>query len=145
MKHNLLSDKEYKIWLSEIKSKVRNAQLKAAVRVNTELLTFYWELGADIVAKQAQAKWGDGLVDQLSKDLSSEFPDMRGFSRANLMYVKKWYLFYNQSDTIVQQAVGQIGQQSVAQLGAAGIMQRAIAQIPWGHNLELLTKLKTHA
>lgn len=129
MKHNLLRDKEYKAWLSEIKSKVRHAQLKAAVRVNTGLMTFYWELGADIVVKQAQAKWGDGIIEQLSKDLSSEFPDMKGFSRANLMYVKKWYLFYSQTDAIVQQPVGQIGQQAVAQLEGSGIVQRQRCRI----------------
>ena len=146
MKHNLLSDKEYKTWLSEIKSKVRNAQLKAAVRVNTELLTFYWELGADIVAKQAKAKWGDGLVDQLSKDLSSEFPDMRGFSRANLMYVKKWYLFYNQGNTIVQQAVGQLNPTGISQQAVGLIGQQLaakITQIPWGHNIVIITNCKS--
>lgn len=68
MKNVLTGSKEYKAWLTEIKSKVRNAQLKAAVRVNSEMLSFYWELGASIVAKQALAKWGDGLIGQLSKD-----------------------------------------------------------------------------
>lgn len=125
-------DKEYKDWLSEIKLKVRHAQLKAAVKVDTELLVLYWELGADIVAKQEHTKWGEGLIDRLSKDLMSEFPDMKGFSRSNLMYIKKWYLFYSKSSAIVQQPVGQIGQQVIAQ----------ITQIPWGHNIAIISKCK---
>jgi hypothetical protein len=90
VKYNLIQDKNYKAWLADIKSKVRNAQLKAAVAVNTQLLEFYWELGADIVEKQKNAKWGDGLIEQLSRDLMSEFPEMKGFSRRNLMYIQEW-------------------------------------------------------
>ncbi|OGS18847.1 MAG: hypothetical protein A2219_02385 [Elusimicrobia bacterium RIFOXYA2_FULL_50_26] len=134
MKHNLLSDKEYKAWLTEIKLKVRHTQLKAAVKVNSEMLLFYWELGADIVTKQAKAKWGDGLIDQLSKDLSAEFPDMKGFSRTNLMYVKKWYLFYSQTDVIVPQAVGQLPESKFIPQA-----DKSIFQIPWGHNREIVT------
>ena len=87
MKSNLVFNKEYKVWIADIKARVRNAQIKAALSVNTELLKLYWSIGADIVARQKNAKWGDGLIDQLSKDLSTEFPDMKGFSRSNLMYI----------------------------------------------------------
>jgi len=75
----ITSNKEYKKWLAGLKTKVRTAQLKAAVRVNKELLTLYWELGADIVSKQSEAKWGDGFLFQLSKDLKAEFPEIKGF------------------------------------------------------------------
>ena len=132
MKSDLMLNKEYKTWLADIKLKVRNAQLKAAVRVNSEMLLFYWNLGAEIVVKQAGAKWGDGLIDQLSKDLIAEFPEVKGFSRSNLMYIKKWYLFYSKTGSIVQQPVGQIAQQGIAQ----------IAQIPWGHNIAIISKCK---
>ena len=132
MKLELRHDRNYIKWLSAIKNKVQQAQLKAAVKVNTELLMLYWELGADIVASQAEAKWGDSLIDQLSNDLSAEFPDMKGFSRSNLMYIQKWYLFYSQNNTIIQQPVGQFVQQAVAQ----------ITQIPWGHNIVIITKCK---
>ena len=91
IKFRLPLNKDYKAWLVDIKSKVRSVQLKAAVKINTELLMLYWELGADIVEKQSKAVWGDRLIDQLSKDLSSEFPDMKGFSRSNLMYLKKYH------------------------------------------------------
>jgi hypothetical protein len=85
MKSKLAFDKEYKLWLADVKARVRNAQIKAALRVNQELLMLYWGLGADIVKKQSRSQWGDGLIDRLSKDLSAEFPDMKGFSRSNLM------------------------------------------------------------
>lgn len=108
MKFNLIFDKAYKVWLADIKARVRNAQIKAALSVNTELLKLYWSIGADVVVKQKKAKWGDGLIDQLSKDLSAEFPDMKGFSRSNLMYVRQWHLFYGKDKRFVQQLVGQI-------------------------------------
>ena len=94
MKLELRHDGNYIKWLAAIKLKIRQVQLKAAVKVNTELLTFYWELGVDIVQKQAEAKWGDGLIGQLSKDLSAEFPDIKGFSRTNLLYIRQWYMFF---------------------------------------------------
>ena len=123
---------QYKNWLADLKSKVRSIQIKAALAVNKELLTFYWELGADIVQKQSTTNWGDGFLSQLSADLIAEFPDMKGFSVRNLKYVRQWYLFYSQTGVLSQQAVGQIGQQAVAQ----------ITQIPWGHNIAIIAKCK---
>jgi hypothetical protein len=71
MRSNLVSGQEYKDWLVDIKARVRSAQIKAALSVNTELLKLYWSIGADVIVKQRKAKWGDGLIDQLSKDLNS--------------------------------------------------------------------------
>ncbi len=122
MKSNFIFDKAYKDWLADIKARVRNAQIKAAVKVNTELLDLYWWLGADIVEKQKKSKWGDGLLVRLSKDLMAEFQEMKGFSRRNLELVRQWYLFYSQSKVSSQQAVGPIAKQRVSQ----------IKQIPWG-------------
>lgn len=117
-------DKNYSAWLKEIKNKVRTVQLKAAVKVNSELLNFYWELGADIVEKQATAKWGDGFLSKLSRDLMAEFPDMKGFSKRNLELMRQWYLFYTKENSIAQQAVSQL------------------IQVPWGHNIAIISKCK---
>ena len=141
MKYDLIHDKNYKAWLADIKTKIRSAQLKAAVTVNTQLLEFYWELGADILSKQTQAKWGDGLLLQLSKDLMSEFPGMKGFSYRNLRGIKQWYSFYSKGLPISQQPVGQIWQQPVANFGQQSIA--LIAKIPWGHNMAIISKCKT--
>ncbi len=126
MKLELRQDHNYIKWLTSIKTRVQQAQLKAAVKVNTELLMLYWELGKGIVEKQVHSHWGDGLIGQLSRDLMTEFPKIKGFSRTNLMYIKKWYLFYehNYHNAKVQQPVAQI------------------TQIPWGHNIAIITKCK---
>ena len=126
-------DKKYSTWLKELKSKIRSVQIKAAVKINTEMLNFYWELGADIVEKQTAAKWGDGFLGKLSQDLMTEFPDMRGFSLSNLKYIKQWYLFYSTHESIGQQLVGRLKKANVQQL---------VAQIPWGHNLVIISKIK---
>lgn len=130
---------QYANWLFVLKDKVRNARIKAAISVNSELLLFYWELGTDIVQKQAQSNWGDGFLNQLSKDLMAEFPEMKGFSLRNLKYIKQWYLFYSEVSKISQQAVGQIGQQAVAQLQEPNTL---ITRIPWGHNIAIISKCK---
>lgn len=119
-------------WLSDLKIKLRQTQLKASLCVNSTMLNFYWELGSDIVEKQATFKWGEGLFLQLSKDLKNEFPDMNGFSVSNLRYIRQWYLFYYQSVTIHQQPVGELSQQAASQ----------ITQIPWGHNIAIISKCK---
>lgn len=156
MNHSLRKDKDYSAWLKELKNRVRLVQIKAAVKVNSELLLFYWELGRDIVEKQKNAKWGDGFLKQLSIDLSSEFPDMKGFSLRNLKYTKQWYLFYSKEIEKNQQTVDQtslqshlysektIAKQTVSQLKPK-IGQQAVAlliQIPWGHNIVIISKCK---
>lgn len=124
MNQSLTKNKNYSTWLKELKNKVRLVQIKAAVKVNSELLQFYWELGQDILDKQKNAKWGDGFLKQLSVDLSSEFPDMKGFSKRNLELIRQWYLFYGQKNLIAKQAVSQL------------------VRIPWGHNIVITSKCK---
>ncbi|MBR5604772.1 MAG: DUF1016 domain-containing protein, partial [Bacteroidales bacterium] len=75
---------EYKNWIVDLKLRIRQSQIKAAVKVNTELLRLYWQMGSEIVEKQKNAHWGDGFLKQLSNDLMSDFPDMKGFSYRNL-------------------------------------------------------------
>ena len=125
----MASRDEYRQWLVELKGRFRQVQLKAAVAVNTALLQFYWDLGADITTRQQQAAWGSGFLAQLSADLMREFPDVKGFSARNLKYIRQWHGFW-QPHAIGQQAVAQIAQQPVSQLLA----------IPWGHNLAIIAK-----
>lgn len=96
MPNQLIRTSEYRDWLKDVKQRVRQAQVKAAVQVNTALLTFYWELGADIAERQKSAQWGSGFLKQLSADLMAEFPDMKGFSHRNIKYIRSWYLFYSE-------------------------------------------------
>ncbi len=133
MESEILTTKEYRDWLIDIKRRVQSAQLKAATAVNTALLEFYWSLGADIAEKQKNATWGSGFLKQLSKDLMAEFPDMKGFSYRNLAAIKKWYLFYSQEAVKVKQPASLLRQQPVAKL----------VQIPWWHNVVIIQKCST--
>jgi hypothetical protein len=101
-------DNDYKLWLTDLKSRIRQSQIKAAVKVNTELLRLYWDMGQDIVARQMETTWGSGFFEQLSKDLLLEFPDLKGFSTSNLYYIKQFYQFYSQSVSIFQQVAGKL-------------------------------------
>ena len=110
-------ENDYKQWLVDLKSKIRQSQIKAAVKVNTELLRLYWDLGRDIVIRQAETEWGSRFFERLSKDLMSEFPDMKGFSRQNLYYIKQFYLFYTQEDIILLQVAEKLESPIRHQLG----------------------------
>jgi predicted nuclease of restriction endonuclease-like (RecB) superfamily len=113
-------DKNYAITLSELKDKVRKAQVKASLAVNTELIQLYWEIGKTISEQQTNHGWGTKIVEKLSKDLQKEFPDMRGFSLSNLFYMRKFYQSYQ--DVI--------------------ILQQPAGEIPWWHNVILMEKVK---
>ncbi len=125
---------EYKQWLAELKQRLLAVQVKAAVAVNEELLRFYWQLGADIVQKQADSRWGSGFLNRLSRDLMAEFPDMKGFSSSNLKYMRRWVLFYSKQPAIGQQAVDQL------QDSAEEPVLQQLFQIPWGHNIAIMVK-----
>lgn len=126
------ADPSYTKWLGKLKAKVRQVQLKAGLAVNEQLLRFYWDLGADIVHKQAETAWGEGLINSLSRDLSQAFPEMKGFSASNFRYARQWLLFYSNVKAIRQQPVVEIG----------GPIPGQITRIPWGHNLAILAKCK---
>lgn len=121
MSSDSIVNNDYSSWLKELKNKIRTVQIKAAVQVNTEMLLFYWELGADIVKKQAHATWGDGFLSRLSRDLIEEFPDVKGFSKRNLELIRKWYSFWLENESIAKQLA---------------------TQIPWWHNVVIITKIK---
>ncbi|WDQ16793.1 PDDEXK nuclease domain-containing protein [Rhodopirellula sp. P2] len=143
----LTNDKEYRDWIVSIKSQIQGSQIKAAVAVNYAMLELYWFLGEQIIERQETAKWGDGFLKQMGKDLSSEFPEMKGFSHRNLKYMRQWVQFWTGIPAIGQQAVAQLniptGQQLVASL-PEGAAQLA-AKIPWGHNLRIMEKLSDPA
>jgi len=102
-------DEDYSLWLAELKSRYHNAQLKAAVKVNSEKLQYNWQLGAELVMKKAEERWGAGIVEQLSKDMQNAFPNAEGFTARNLWHMKQWYLFYSRPEyeQKLKQAVSQ--------------------------------------
>lgn len=119
---------EYKAWIEDIKNRIKQSQVKAAVKVNYELLELYWGIGRDIVAKQKHAKWGDAFLATMSKDLQRAFPDMSGFSVQNLKSIRYWYKFYNSEEN---------GLQPVSQME---LVENMVKSIPWGHNQRIMYK-----
>jgi predicted nuclease of restriction endonuclease-like (RecB) superfamily len=125
---SLIINPEYKTWLSELKSKIRSTQIKAAMAVNATLIEFYWELGKTIAEKQTA--WGTQFLETLSKDLRNEFPDMEGFSVTNLKYCR---LFYNYFSNRPQ-----------AEDDFQVTEKQKVTQIPWGHTKLIIGKIKHH-
>ena len=125
---DIINITDYKDWLQNLKEKIQQSQIKAAIQVNSELLRLYWQIGKDIVEKQAQAKWGDGFLQTLSADLCKEFPTIKGFSYRNLKSIRQWYLFYNQLDIIGKQLVSQL--------------EVSLFSIPWGHHIMIMQRCK---
>ena len=118
---SILVEKSYITTLKTLKEKIRTAQIKASLSVNSEMIQLYWEIGKTIVENQNKQGWGTKVIDKLSKDLQSAFPNMKGFSSANLRYMKSFYEAY-QGVIICQQAAG---------------------KLPWWHNVVLLDKVKS--
>lgn len=101
-------NQEYRIWLKELKTKIRNSQIRASIAVSQTILGFYWKMGKDIIEKQKESNWGSNLIEQLSLDLKHEFPEITGFSRRNLYAIRQWYSFYAEQFEFVPQPVAQI-------------------------------------
>ncbi len=136
-----LVSQEYKIWLESLKNKFRSSQIKASIKVNTTLLEFYWDLGEQIVEKQQEYKWGSGFLEKLSRDLSAEFPDVKGFSYTNVKNIRQWFVFWQQlvgelKTTKSQQLVGESSVDKTKQIVSQ------IFMIPWGHNIAIIQKCK---
>jgi predicted nuclease of restriction endonuclease-like (RecB) superfamily len=111
----------YEAFVRGLKERIRTAQVRAALAVNKELVMLYWQIGREILQRQEQEGWGAKVIEQLSKDLKREFPDVTGFSRTNLLYMRAFAEAYPE-EQFVQQVVG---------------------QIPWGHNVRLLDMVKS--
>ena len=162
---NFHGDNEYIEWLREIKSRYQAVRSRVALQANYGALEFNWLLGRDIVQKQAEARWGSGVVNQLSLDLREAYPDVKGFSARNLYYMKEWYEFY-MADNNHKEILHQLGAKlqmtenqnpiKLHQLGAEFVSLNRISSIvdeggmlpifgivPWKHHLLLTSKCKS--
>ncbi len=133
----MVSADDYKAFIQEIKTRIQSAQIKAATAVNQALLHLYWDLGQSIVAKQKAAVWGDGFLLQMSRDLSAEFPDIKGFSKRNLEMMRQWYRFWVEEPEIAKQLASQLTNPDQAP-------HAPIFQIPWWHNIVIFRATKKH-
>ncbi|AXI99790.1 Protein of unknown function (DUF1016) [Cyclonatronum proteinivorum] len=112
---------EFVNWISDLKSKIHEAHRKVAFSINSQLIELYWEIGKSIAEKQQKANWGSNFIEKTAFELKPEFPQIKGFSRRNLYAMSQWYRFYSQKYEFVPQPV---------------------AQIPWGHNRVIISKVK---
>jgi predicted nuclease of restriction endonuclease-like (RecB) superfamily len=122
--------------LADIKDRIRRAQVRAAIAANRELVQLYWDIGREIVDRQDREGWGKAVVQRLAGDLQREFPGMAGFSPQNIWYMRAFYLAWTKDVTKLPQAVGELDGENLPQ---------AVGEIPWGHNLQLLAKLRDPA
>lgn len=131
-------DKDYTQWIRELSTRYRRSQIKAAVKVNEEVLKFYWELGRDIVERDAENQYGSKFYTTLSRDLKAEVQNASGLSERNLRYTKRFYLLYNNVVKILQQGVADSEDQILQQVAAKMFM------LPWGHHLVLMDRFSNH-
>lgn len=141
------TDKEYAAWVADLKHRFRSAQIKAAVKVNRELLIYYWQLGRDMVNMNIEERWGEGIMKTLSQDLKDAMPEENGFSKTNLYYIKKFYATYSQIVINFPQVGRKIETpHSVQFLPQVGEKEQDIAEmlfsIPWTHHKFILDKIK---
>jgi predicted nuclease of restriction endonuclease-like (RecB) superfamily len=111
----------YADWLLDLKSRIHTAQQRAALAVNRELVLLYWQIGRDILARQASQGWGAKVIERLAHDLRTAFPEMKGFSPRNLKYMRAFAEAWPDDEFV----------------------QAVLAQLPWYHQLALLDKLST--
>lgn len=114
-------DDNYIAFFRSLKERIRQAQIRAALAVNSELILLYWQIGQEILKRQKQEGWGAKVIERLAKDLKQEFPDVKGFSRTNLLYMRAFAEAYSDVEFVL----------------------RCAGQIPWRHNQVILDKLKT--
>jgi predicted nuclease of restriction endonuclease-like (RecB) superfamily len=113
----------YPEFLADVKARIQSARTQAILAVNTALITLYWEIGNDILARAEREGWGSKVIDRLASDLKREFPDMKGLSRSNLQYMRAFAAAWP------------------ADTGGSEIVQQLVGRLPWGQNIVLLTKL----
>lgn len=122
---NIVMNNEFKTWVSNISERYKQAQIKAAISVNSEMLKFYFELGKEIVNNSFKATYGSRFYDSLSEELVSNLPNIKGFSPRNLRYIENFYLLYSNEIKKMPQLVAEL------------------FSIPWGHHRYIIDKCKS--
>ena len=122
--------------LGEIKARIARSRVRAAVAANHAMIDLYWHIGRSIVERQKLHGWGKAVVERLAADIQAAFPGISGFSRNNIWRMRAFYLAYTKEVTILSRPVTELNGEN---------LQPAMKQIPWGHNLQLIFKLKDPA
>ena len=136
MKSITILDPNYKDWVKELSLRYRKSQIKAAVKVNREMLSFYWSVGKDITEKEYDNKYGSAFYKNLSVDLIAELPNVEGLSERNLRYMKSFYTLYSSCMKTLPQSVAKSENEILPQLVAE------LSSVPWGHHRLIIDKCK---
>ena len=120
----------YNNLLTDIKHRIRQAQTKAIISANSEMISMYWDIGKMLTEKQKVAGWGAAVIPKLSKDIHNELPELKGFSERNIGRMIAFFREYPDFSTILPQAVAKLPDQTM------------LADIPWGHHILLIEKIK---
>ena len=145
-------DKDYTIFVEEIKKQVVSSNIKAVKSVNRELINMYWNIGELILERQKQFGWGKSIVKQLSKDLQSDFLGKKGFSSQNLWFMRQMVNEYTMTNLLQPVRDLQLFQEYIKNQNiigenlsnkfAIGFLKQLICEIPWSHNIQIMTKIK---
>lgn len=137
-------DEAYKAWISNVSLRFRQHQIKAAIKVNSELLQFYWSLGRDLVELNVEGRWGKSIMETISRDLQAEMPNVRGLSVTNLYYIKRFYATYNELFINLPQVGGELDNEKLPQVGANAscqdMMFSELMSIPWNHHKYIMDR-----
>lgn len=124
----------YKDFVSQLKNKIKNSQIKAMSSVNRELIRLYWDIGKDITKEQEKSGWGSRTIEKVAADLQNAFPGIGGFSPRNVWKMRAFYTAYKSLQDFLPQAVAESPEDDLLAI---------LESIPWGHNILLLEKLKS--
>ncbi|MBI5788110.1 MAG: DUF1016 domain-containing protein [Candidatus Schekmanbacteria bacterium] len=131
---------QYSELLSTVKDRIRQAQVKATLSVNSEMIRMYWDVGSMIYERQQKEGWGAGVIPRLAKDIRNELPEIKGFSERNIGYMIRLVSEYG-ANSILQQPVAKL-ESSLPQSASLAKIRELLLQIPWGHNILLMEKIK---
>lgn len=136
---DLILSEDYKKWVESISLRYRQCQIKAAVSVNRELISFYWSLGRDIVLREAEKRYGSEFYSSLSNDLRKALPEIKGFASSNLRYMAKFYSLYSKES--FPQVVGDFNKSIFPQL-VGDLNKDDLFAVPWGHHRLIIDRCK---
>lgn len=111
--------RNYPKFLAQLKEEINNARVRASLSANSEMIQLYWKIGKGILFRQLQEGWGAKVIERLSEDLRKAFPDMKGFTQRNLLFMRAFAEAYEEP-----------------------IVKQLVSQIPWGHNIRILQRIK---
>lgn len=132
---------DYKKWISEVSNRFKASQIKASIKVNDEMLRFYWLLGRDIEMMKKNVSWGSHVYQKISKDLVEELPEIKSFSPRNLQYMNQFFRLYSDAQ-ITHQLDAQVFENEIMPQVGAQIDKNIIFMIPWGHHKVIMDKCK---